>query len=91
MSARRAHGASVVDMRPTTAADGEFFAPSTWLAIDSAGRRFGSDSQDAARALAEHYNRRPPRGVQAALERSATKAAPRRFTGEPITGFGELA
>lgn len=48
--------ATVIEVRPTRPEDGEFFAPSTWIATDSAGRRFGSDSEGAARKMAEDYN-----------------------------------
>lgn len=43
---------------------------------------------DAAERASEQSQRHP--AVQHQLDRAARKAAPRRFTGEPITGFGAL-
>jgi len=53
MAVKRAH---ITEVRPTRPEDGEFFATTTWLAFDSAGRRFGSTSEAEARDLAEAYN-----------------------------------
>lgn len=66
----RPRTAHVTDVRPTVPADGEFFAPCTWLAIDSAGRRFGSTSADDARAMAERYNGLRCSAGVAALQRA---------------------
>lgn len=44
---------------------------------------------ESRRVQVVHMEGRPA-DVQRALERSAQKADRRRFTGEPITGFGEL-
>lgn len=65
----RPRTATVASVRPTVPADGEFFAPCTWLATDSAGRRFGSTSESDARAMAEHYNA-PRRSGVAAFQRA---------------------
>lgn len=54
----RKRTAHIVEVRPTKPDDGEFFAPSTWIATDSEGRRYGSDSEEAARKLAEDYLKR---------------------------------
>ena len=72
----RPRSASVVDVRPTVPADGEFFAPCTWLALDSAGRRFGSTSADDARAMADKYN---------GLRRTGLPAFQRAF-GDTVAG-----
>jgi hypothetical protein len=47
---------TITEVRPTRESDGEFFASCTWIATDSTGRRFGSDSEVAARELADEYN-----------------------------------
>jgi hypothetical protein len=48
--------AHVVEVRPTRPDDGEFFAPCTWVATDSTGKRFGAGSEAASRQLCETYN-----------------------------------
>jgi hypothetical protein len=53
---RRPKPAHIVEVRPTKPEDGEFFASTTWIATDSTGKRFGAESEAAARALAEKYN-----------------------------------
>jgi hypothetical protein len=36
--------------------DGPFFIGCRWVAVDSAGRRFGGDTEQEAREMAERYN-----------------------------------
>jgi hypothetical protein len=54
MRPRTAH---TVAVRPVHAADdGEFLAGCAWVAIDSAGRRFGAATEQAARDACDAYN-----------------------------------
>jgi hypothetical protein len=51
---RRAH---VIEVRPAKPEDGAFLADHcAWVATDSAGRRFGADTEIEARQWAEDYN-----------------------------------
>ena len=49
---------TITDVRPTRPEDGEFFTARgcTWIAVNSLGYRFGSDSAAAARQMAEDYS-----------------------------------
>jgi hypothetical protein len=49
-----------------------------------------ADRREAAPQDARQPAPRRPFAVEQLLERAADKAARRRFTGEPITGFGAL-
>jgi hypothetical protein len=60
----------ITEVRPTRPEDGEFFTQHgrTWLAINSLGYRFGSDSEAGARELADEYHNPPTRNRRASKE-----------------------
>lgn len=54
---KRAH---ITEVRQTKPEDGPFLADNcAWVAIDSAGRKFGGDTEADARHMAESYQSTP--------------------------------